>query len=257
MSTAPRVWDSVEAWLRHRATLSGKSIGVVPTMGALHVGHAALVDRCRRENDIAVVTLFVNPTQFNDPKDLARYPRTFDEDLALLAAHGVDDVFAPPQSDLYPHGYRFRIESECNTSVMEGARRPGFLQGVMTVVMKLLNIIRADRAYFGEKDFQQLRTVNEMAADFFLQTEIIACPTVRTATGLAESSRNRLLTPAGREHAAWIHRALTTAPTPEAAAAMLAEHGFNVEYVEEHWERRLAAAWLEGIRLIDNVPAPR
>lgn len=255
--SAPHIWDNLSAWRERRATLEGKSVGLVPTMGALHTGHASLVERCRRENEIAVATIFVNPSQFNDPKDLHRYPRTFEADCALLASLGVDDIVAPAASDFYPHGYRYRIESEAATSIMEGARRPGFLQGVMTIVLKLLNVIRADRAYFGEKDFQQLRTVTEMAEEFFVPTRIVACPTIRAASGLAESSRNRLLSAEGREHAAWIHRALTTAPSASEAQALLEQNGFKVEYVEEHWGRRLAAAWLEGIRLIDNVPLPR
>ena len=256
MSATIRVWNSVPAWLERRASIAGKSIGFVPTMGALHTGHASLVERCRRENDIVVVSVFVNPSQFNDPKDLDRYPRTFDEDCALLAGLGVDDIVAPPANELYPRGYCYRIESETATRVMEGARRPGFLQGVMTVVLKLLNLVRARRAYFGEKDFQQLRTVTEMVEEFFVPTEIVGCPTVRTGSGLAESSRNRLLSPAGRERAACLYRALTSAATPAEAAALLEQNGFIVEYVEEHWGRRLAAAYLEGIRLIDNVPAP-
>lgn len=256
MSATIQVWNSVPAWLQRRASLEGKSIGFVPTMGALHTGHASLVERSRRENDIVVVSIFVNPSQFNDPKDLDRYPRTFEEDCALLAGLGVDDILAPPANEFYPRGYCYRIESETATSVMEGARRPGFLQGVMTIVLKLLNLVRADRAYFGEKDFQQLRTIREMVEEFFVPTEIVGCPTIRTETGLAESSRNRLLSPPGRERAAWIYRALTTAATPAEAAALLEQNGFKVEYVEEHWGRRLAAASLEGIRLIDNVPAP-
>ena len=256
MSATIRVWNSVPAWLERRASIAGKSIGFVPTMGALHTGHASLVERCRRENDIVVVSVFVNPSQFNDPKDLDRYPRTFDEDCALLAGLGVDDIVVPPANELYPRGYCYRIESEAATKVMEGARRPGFLQGVMTVVLKLLNLVRARRAYFGEKDFQQLRTVTEMVEEFFVPTEIVGCPTVRTGSGLAESSRNRLLSPAGRERAACLYRALTSAATPAEAAALLEQNGFIVEYVEEHWGRRLAAAYLEGIRLIDNVPAP-
>jgi len=254
--SGPRVWDHLPGWQARRAALAGKSIGLVPTMGALHTGHASLVERCRCENQIVVVTIFINPSQFNDPKDLDRYPRTFEADCALLASLGVDDIIAPATSDFYPHGYRYRIESGAAAAIMEGALRPGFLQGVMTIVLKLLNVVRADRAYFGEKDFQQLRTVTEMVEEFFVPTEIVACPTIRTASGLAESSRNRLLSPEGREHAAWIHRALTTAATFAEARALLEQNGFKVEYVEEHWGRRLAAAWLEGIRLIDNVPAP-
>ena len=252
----PRVWETVAAWQQRRAGLAGRSIGFVPTMGALHVGHAALVERCRRENEIAVASIFVNPSQFNDPQDLERYPRTFDADLGLLESLGVDDVLAPPAAEFYPHGYRYRIESNGAAPLMEEARRPGFLQGVMTIVMKLLNVVRADRAYFGEKDFQQLRTVTGMAEEFFVPTGIVACPTVRTVSGLAESSRNRLLSPEGRNRAAGIHRALATAATASEARLAIEAAGLRVEYVEEHWGRRLAAAYLEDVRLIDNVPVP-
>ena len=251
------VSSSTAEWLCRRAALGGRAVGFVPTMGALHCGHAALVERCRRENQVVVASIFVNPTQFNDPKDLERYPRTLDGDLALLEELGTDEVILPSAPELYPHGYRFRIEAEELTGFMEGRNRPGFLQGVMTVVMKLLNLVRADRAYFGEKDYQQLRTVTEMAAEFFIPTAIVPCPTVRAASGLAESSRNRLLSAAGRERAAVIFRALTEASTADEAKARMEACGLAVEYVEEHWGRRFAAAFLEGVRLIDNVPLER
>src|SRR5688500_4783338 len=143
-----RVSKTLADWVDRRRAIEGRSIGFVPTMGALHQGHASLVERCRKENEIAVVSIFVNPLQFNEPKDLDRYPRTMERDLALLEGLGVDDVFAPAVSDLYPDGYRFRIESN-HDEVMEAAYRPGFLQGVMTIVMKLFQLVRADRAYFG------------------------------------------------------------------------------------------------------------
>lgn len=222
-------------------------------MGALHRGHASLVERCRRENDIVVVTIFVNPTQFNDPRDLERYPRTLDDDLAILAALGTDEVFTPTVAELYPNGYRFRVEEQEITGVMEGVRRPEFLQGVMTIVLKLLNLVQPDRAYFGEKDYQQLRIISDLVKEFFIPTEIIACPTVREASGLAESSRNRLLSAEGREKAAALYRALSTAETPCEAESLLQAEGFSVDYVEERWGRRFAAAFLEGVRLIDNV----
>ncbi len=249
-----QVWRTVPDWRARRAVLTGRTIGVVPTMGALHKGHASLVERCRRENDIAVVTIFLNPAQFNDPNDLQRYPSTFEDDLRLLDRLSVDDVFAPDTAAMYPNGYRFRIEADQLTRVMEGIHRPGFLEGVMTIVMKLLELIRADRAYFGEKDFQQLRTVTEMAADFFLPTEIVPCETIRCVSGLAESSRNARLSPDGRRRASVLFRALTSGRTPEEAKAMIEAEGLNVEYVEEYWGRRFAAAFLEGVRLIDNVP---
>jgi pantoate--beta-alanine ligase len=139
---------------------------------------------------------------------------------------------------------------------MEGAHRPGFLEGVMTVVLKLLNIVRADRAYFGEKDYQQLRVVTEMVEEFFIPTNIVPCPTVREESGLAESSRNRLLSPEARQKASAIFQTLTTARNPAEARLILNSQGFAVDYVEELWGRRFAAAFLDGVRLIDNVPVP-
>jgi pantoate--beta-alanine ligase len=249
-----QVWSTVAGWTQRRRELQGRTIGLVPTMGALHRGHAALVARCRKENEIVVVTVFVNPTQFNDPKDLERYPRTWDADLELLRDLGTDEVFAPTIKEMYPLECSFRVEEQRLTGLMEGVHRPGFFTGVMTVVLKLLNIVRADRAYFGEKDYQQLQVITEMARDLFVPTEIVPCPTVREPSGLAESSRNRLLTDAGRRKAASLYRALTAAPDAGGARAMLEADGFDVDYVEEHWGRRFAAARLEGVRLIDNVP---
>jgi pantoate--beta-alanine ligase len=251
-----QVWNTVAQWQARRAAIGGRALGFVPTMGALHRGHAALVERCRRENEIAVASILVNPAQFNDPHDLQRYPRTLESDLALLGSLRVDDVFAPAAAELYPHGYRFRVTAADTAAVMEGVHRPGFFEGVMTVVLKLLNLVRPRRAYFGEKDYQQYRTLAEMAAEFFLLTEIVACPTVRGASGLAESSRNALLSPAGRDRAACIFRSLSSAATAAQARAALQAAGFAVEYVEERWGRRFAAASLEGVRLIDNVPLP-
>ncbi|MBV8842094.1 MAG: pantoate--beta-alanine ligase [Bryobacterales bacterium] len=251
-----RVWNSVEQWVERRSALSAQTIGFVPTMGALHRGHAALIERCRAENGIAVVSIFVNPLQFNDPKDLDRYPRTMERDLMLLENLNVDDVFVPSPAEMYPQGCRFYVEEASSTAIMEGLHRPGFFKGVMTVVLKLLNLVRADRAYFGEKDFQQLKIIQGMVNDFFIPTEIVACPTVREPSGLAESSRNALLSAAGRERAGSIFQVLTSASTPEQARTQLEACGFSVDYVEDHWGRRFAAASLEGVRLIDNVALP-
>ena len=248
------VWNTVAGWLDRRGALTGRSIGFVPTMGALHRGHASLVEQCRAENEIVVVSIFVNPSQFNDSNDLDRYPRTLEKDLDLLESLGTDEVIIPPASEMYPNGYHFRVESDSSAEVMEGAHRPGFLPGVMTVVMKLLNLVRADRAYFGEKDYQQLKVVTEMAQEFFLATKIVPCATVREESGLAMSSRNTLLSREARDKAAYLFRALTTTAGPAEARAMLDAHGFFVEYVEERWGRRFAAARIDGVRLIDNVP---
>ncbi|MFN0164786.1 MAG: pantoate--beta-alanine ligase [Bryobacteraceae bacterium] len=251
-----QIWKTVGDWHERRRALTGHSIGFVPTMGALHRGHASLVERCRRENEIVVVSIFVNPSQFNDPKDLQRYPRTLDDDLALLTDLGADDVILPSAAEMYPQGYRFRVEPDSTAEVMEGAYRPGFLQGVLTVVLKLLNLVRADRAYFGEKDYQQLKVVTDMVEEFFIPTEIVPCRTVREASGLAESSRNILLPPGERDRAPCLFRALSTASSTREARAILEAEGFRVEYVEERWGRRFAAAFLGSVRLIDNVPVP-
>lgn len=248
------VSTTIPEWLARRAALDGKTVGLVPTMGALHPGHASLVARSRQQNEVVAVTLFVNPTQFNDPSDLTRYPRTVETDLALLRQLGADEVFMPPPDQLYPNGYLFRLTAPELTNVMEGRHRPGFFDGVMTIVLKLFNLARAHRAYFGEKDFQQLQVITRMAADLFLPTEVVACPTIRAASGLALSSRNALLSEIGRQTAAQIYSALTESATPAQTRATLEAAGFNVDYAEEHWGRRFAAATLEGVRLIDNVP---
>ncbi len=248
------VSTTVAKWRERRRLGAGRTIGFVPTMGALHRGHGSLIDRCRQENEIVVASLFVNPTQFNDPKDLERYPRTLDADLAMLEDLGTDEVFAPAASELYPNGYEFNVEVRGLADTMEGAHRPGFFQGVTTVVLKLLNLIQPDRAYFGEKDYQQLKIIEAMAADFFLPTTIIPCPTIREMSGLAQSSRNALLSHAARDRAASLYRALRDAASPESARTELESEGFDVDYVEEHWGRRLAAITVENVRLIDNVP---
>lgn len=251
-----KLWTTAADWLERRRSLDALTIGFVPTMGALHRGHAALVERCRKENEIVVVSIFVNPTQFNDPNDLHRYPRTLERDMALLQDLAVDDVLAPPASDLYPAGYRFRVEPADSAPVMEGAYRPGFLAGVLTVVLKLFGLVRPARAYFGEKDYQQLQAVTDMVRDFFIPTEIVPCPTVRESSGLAESSRNALLPAEVRPKAPQLYRALTAGGSSMQAQRQLESEGFAVDYVEEHWGRRFAAAHLGGVRLIDNVELP-
>ena len=250
------VYDSPAVWRdeRNRQRRDSLSLGVVPTMGALHEGHVSLVGRSRAENHRTLVTIFVNPTQFNDPKDLERYPRTLEQDLEMLRAEGADAVFVPKHADLYPDGYRYRVIETERSKTLEGALRPGHFDGVLTVVMKLLQIASADRAYFGEKDWQQLSLVRGMAEAFFLPTEIVGCATVRAADGLALSSRNRLLSGADRRRAAQLFRALTDASTPEDAARRLTADGLVVDYVVDDDGRRLGAVRLGGVRLIDNVP---
>lgn len=248
------VWKSLGEWRRYRETLAQSGIGFVPTMGALHRGHASLVERCRAENELTVVSIFVNPSQFNDPKDLARYPNTLESDLAVLEKLGTDDVLIPSAAEMYPQGYRMRVQPDERYRIMEGHYRPGFLEGVATVVLKLLQLVSPQKAYFGEKDYQQLSLIRDLVKEFFLPCEIVSCPTIRTDSGLAESSRNALLPPSAHEKASLLWRTLETAAGAAEAQRLLEAHGFRVDYVEEHWNRRFAAVFLEGIRLIDNVP---
>lgn len=237
-----------------RQGLKQSSLGFVPTMGALHDGHLSLVRQSTADNEHTVVSLFVNPTQFDRADDLKAYPRDQARDLALLQTHGVDAVFLPAEDELYADQYRYRVmESELSKTLC-GAHRPGHFDGVLTVVMKLLNIVRADRAYFGSKDYQQLQLVRGMADAFFLSTRIVGCPIVREADGLAMSSRNLRLTPAQRQQAPALYRIIRQADSASQAREQLQYHGFAVDYVEDLDGRRLAAASLGNVRLIDNVP---
>ncbi len=246
---------SLTAWrdLRRSPDWAGRTIGFVPTMGALHAGHEALLARARAENERVLLSIFVNPTQFNDPADLARYPRTLEADLALAAPH-IDAVFAPPAEAFYPDGYRYRVTENTLSTQLEGAQRPGHFDGVLTVVLKLFNVVQPHRAYFGEKDWQQLELVRGMVEALLLPVEIVACPTVRDADGLALSSRNRRLSPTARQRAAAFPRVLCTAPGAREATEQLRREGLDVDYVEDRNGRRLGAVRLEGVRLIDNVP---
>ncbi|MEO7715338.1 MAG: pantoate--beta-alanine ligase [Capsulimonas sp.] len=192
-----------------QAMREGKTIGLVPTMGAFHEGHLTLMRRARAENDLVVTTLFVNPSQFNDPEDFEKYPRDDARDAALAAAEGVDYLFMPAPKEIYPKEFDTVVVVRALSERLEGASRPGHFNGVSTVVAKLLNIAGADRAYFGEKDWQQLQLVKRMAADLDIPTEIISVPTVREADGLALSSRNVRLTLEQRKAATVLSSALS------------------------------------------------
>lgn len=190
------------------ARKSGKSIGLVPTMGALHEGHASLVKKCSDENDITVVSVFLNPTQFNDPKDLERYPRNLDADCALCEANGATIVFAPSVEEVYPTPDTRQFDFPPVTSVMEGAKRPGHFNGVCQVVSRLFYITKPDKAYFGEKDWQQIAVVKCLVKYMGANIEIVECPIIREEDGLAKSSRNTLLAPDERAIAPAIYKAL-------------------------------------------------
>ena len=252
--TAIRLFSDLREWQASRESgeFSRGVIGFVPTMGALHEGHLSLLRRAREENDHVVLSVFVNPTQFDDKNDLAAYPRTLDADLAL--ADGlVDAVIVPEPHALYPDEFRYRVLETALSQEMEGGQRAGHFEGVLTVVMKLLNLVRPRRAYFGRKDWQQLVLVRGMTRAFFLPVEIVECETVREPDGLALSSRNRRLSAPARKLARAFPQILSTARSASEARSRLAFEGFDVDYVEERDGVRLGAVRLEGVRLIDNV----
>ena len=229
------------------------TIGLVPTMGAFHDGHLALFRAARHECDVVVVSLFVNPSQFGDSRDLERYPRDEENDARAAEREGVDLLFAPAVDELYPDGFQTWVDVEEVSRPLEGEFRPGHFRGVATVCLKLFNIVGPQRAYFGQKDAQQVAVVKRMVRDLDLELEIRVVPTVRDADGLALSSRNTHLSPAERELALMLPRGLAT-KDPVRARAML--DGLDVDYVAvgEFEPRVLAAAVRVGsTRLIDNV----
>ncbi len=259
---------------------STQSIGLVPTMGALHEGHATLLETARQENDVVVSSIFVNPTQFNNADDLARYPRTLDADYKLLEAAGCDLVFAPSVPEMYADTPRLRLNFGELETTMEGAFRPGHFNGVGIVVAKLFNIVQPDRAYFGQKDLQQVAVIRQLTKELSFPVELIRCPTVREADGLALSSRNRNLTAAEREQATLLFRALTQAhemlaeghsvvQAKQAVQTLFySQPAFTLEYVDvvnadtlQQANETLApgqtaiclAAHLGKVRLIDNL----
>ncbi len=274
LRTVADLRDRVRGW-----KAAGNLVGVVPTMGALHEGHLSLVRAAQRDCARVIVTIFVNPTQFNNPDDLAKYPRTEEADAALLATLGVDAIFAPAADEVYPEGFATSVRVAGLSERLEGLHRPGHFDGVATVVAKLFGMTMADRAYFGEKDWQQLQIVRRMAADLNIPVDVVGCPTIREADGLARSSRNVRLSPDARAIAAALPREMSAvalalrggapvAPTLSAAKAALLQAGFDkVEYIDlcdaetllwidglDGSARLLAAAWVGGVRLIDNIP---
>ncbi|MEP6978271.1 MAG: pantoate--beta-alanine ligase [Thermoleophilia bacterium] len=243
-----------------RAALGGRGdVGLVPTMGAFHEGHLSLFRAARAESETVVVSLFVNPAQFADADDLERYPRNEERDLALAEAEGVDVLFAPSADELYPPGFQTWVEVEELSRGLEGEFRPGHFRGVATLCLKLFNIVRPSRAYFGQKDAQQAAVVRRMAADLDLELELRILPTVRDADGLALSSRNVLLSAEDRARGLTLPRALHAGAAADdpVATALEALDGLEVDYVAvaDFDPPVLAGAVRIGsTRLIDNVP---
>ena len=257
---------------------TGQTIGVVPTMGALHQGHLSLARAAREQCDRVIVTIFVNPKQFNDPDDLKNYPRTEQEDARKLESIGVDLIYVPDPDQIYPDGFATTVSVSGLTDMLCGEARPGHFDGVATVVSKLFLQTSADFAFFGEKDYQQLQIVRRMAADLNIPVDVIGCPTIREEDGLAMSSRNLLLSDRSRVYAPVLAEVMQDMQEklrkgiamdeilPEAQARIMAA-GFNkIDYLElrdgtdlsrlvnaKPDARLFAAAWLAGVRLIDNI----
>lgn len=208
----------------------GHSVGLVPTMGALHAGHASLVERSVKENDVTVVSIFLNPTQFNDKKDLERYPRTLEADCELLEKCGAQVVFAPSVEEVYPEPDTRVFSYPPTDSVMEGAFRPGHFNGVCQIVSKLFDYVEPDRAYFGEKDYQQICVIRRMVEDLKMDINIVACPVIREESGLARSSRNTLLSDEERQLAAHIYRVLSESRKKQMSVAET--HDFVVREID-------------------------
>jgi len=249
--------ESVADYQAWRQAASSSRIGFVPTMGALHVGHQGLIEQSVIEQDLTVLSIYVNPTQFDNADDLRQYPNLLEADLAVACAAGVDAVFVPRYAEIYADGFTYAVDERHISKTLCGAHRDGHFTGVLTVVMKLLNIVRPAVAYFGEKDYQQFELIQGMARAFFLQTQIVACPTVREPSGLALSSRNLNLDAAGRSLAPRLYELLNSAFSDAEVVRLLTELGFTVDYVATQRGRRFAAARLgkgaNQVRLIDNV----
>ena len=251
-------------WQSHRTKFDGtmlaKAIGFVPTMGCLHEGHGTLIKQCMTENKRTIVSLFINPTQFNDASDYESYPITPEADLEQLEAWGVDDVWMPEVSTMYPEGdFFFMQTTHPMATCLEGCFRPGHFNGVLTIVMKLFQLIRPTRAYFGKKDYQQCFLIQKMVADYGLPVEVVACPIHRESSGLPYSSRNRRLSAQGKKKAErichFLHKAgktFTNETSFETLKEQVAKDGGHLEYFECLEGRIFFAFQVESIRLIDH-----
>ena len=248
-----KIIRTVKEFKEERAKFGAKTVGFAPTMGGLHEGHMSLVKKSKEQNDVTVVSVYLNPTQFNDKNDLATYPANFDDDVALLEKNGADILFAPTYAEMYPDDYKYKVTENDFSKELCGAKRPGHFDGVLTVVMKLFNIVRPNNAYFGEKDYQQYILLREMIKAFFMDINIVPCPIVRQADGLAIRSRNRKLSAEGLKKAPMLHKILAEESSVAEKEKALADAGFVVDYVTQKDGRLYAAAFLEGVRLIDNV----
>ena len=249
------LYNDISAWqqCREQEYFQGKTIGFVPTMGYLHQGHASLIERSVAENVFTVVSIFVNPLQFDETHDMETYPCDINKDYELARRLGVDFVLQPEVQAMYPKDYSYKVTENALSNVCEGQVRSGHFDGMLTIVMKLFNLVKPQRAYFGEKDYQQLQLVHGLVKAFHLPIEVIGCATVREADGLAMSSRNVNLSIDQRARAPQFHDLLASSLPIAEIRKQLEVCGFVVDYIEEHHGRRLGAVRLGKVRLIDNV----
>jgi pantoate--beta-alanine ligase len=248
-----QILHNLKSWTPIRRSFSPTlSVGFIPTMGNLHPGHESLCVRSKQENDISVASLFVNPTQFNQPDDYTNYPRTLEADFERLEKCGLDYCIVPTEEEIYQDKYRYMVEERDLCQLMEGKHRPGHFNGVLTVVLKLLNLVKPHNAYFGEKDYQQYLLIKGMVNAFFLDTTIKACPTIRESSGLAYSSRNNRLTTEQRIIAEKFAHIFHQNKPCATITTELQQEGIDVEYLADYQGRRFTAVVIGTIRLIDN-----
>lgn len=248
-----QIIQSLQEWKKIRQNLSPtQSLGLVPTLGNLHVGHQSLLEQSRQHNDATILSIYVNPTQFNDPKDFECYPRTFSKDIELAEKMGIDFVLMPEENSLYPDHYRYRIEETELSQILEGQYRPGHFAGVLTIVFKLFQIVKPTRVYFGEKDYQQLMLIRGMIDAFLMDIEMVPCATIREADQLPYSSRNARLSVEHRRQASQFPAIFFQNKSCGKIKEELLAAGFEVDYIEDYQQRRYGAVRVGGVRLLDN-----
>ncbi len=249
-----QVFQTINEWSLYRSTINhSNTIGFVPTMGAIHKGHLSLVKKSLKQNNITIVSIFVNPTQFNNEDDLKEYPIDYKNDQRLLKNIGVDVILLPNTEEIYADEYKFMISENSLSQIMEGKYRKNHFNGMLTIVMKLINIVKPTITYFGEKDHQQFLLIQDMILSFFMDTKLVLCPTIRQEDGLAYSSRNTLLSNEQRVIAPYFFKILQTVRPINKIKKNLIHSGFDVDYIEKYNGRCYGAVKLGNIRLIDNV----
>jgi len=250
-----KIVRSIKEWreIRGGTEFSGKTIGFVPTMGNLHEGHRRLLERSVEENDVTILSIFVNTTQFDNKEDLEKYPQTQEADIQIAGEAKVDYILIPDYDSLYPDNYAYKVQEHDISNLMEGKLRPGHFDGMLTVVLKLLQLAKSTRAYFGEKDYQQLQLVKGLVDAFFIDTEIVSCPTIRDANGFALSSRNSRLSAEDYAMAIKFPEVLRVEKSPRTVSERLFELGIEVDYIEDLFGRRFGAVKVGNVRLIDNL----